>query len=176
MDWYGLISQLAGVVIGGVFVIVANELAKRRRQKSAAEQLQQHEQAVYTAIFAIRNFIAEELDRLGDGSDHELDLGALVSAQQHLHRLIEKSQPDSQTLLITIFEVSLRLDDLLSEFEVVSPEDRPDPETAQRKLEALVSAIDHFDIVSGSVLDFLDDEDIDEIINKNSYQRKKTEI
>lgn len=163
MDWYGLIPQLAGVVIGGMFVILANELAERRRQRSAEEDLQQHERAVYTAIFGIRNFLAEELERVGEGDGHVLDLGALAAAQQHLHRLIEKSQPDSQTLLITIFEVSLRLDDLLSEFEIIGEDDRMDPKHAQRKLAALMAAIDHFDIVSESALDFLDDEDVQEI-------------
>lgn len=167
-DWSGFITQVVAVVIGGALVLVTNEFAERRRRISRHEELAQHERAIYTAIHAVRNFIAEAFggdnDEGGDESKPlaEIDWNALKSAQAHLHRLIDKSQPESQSLLHIVFDMSLRLDDLV-EFLESAGEGQDDAAFAQRltkKVNAVLGALESFDLMSADSLTFLTDEDL----------------
>lgn len=174
IDWLDLLSQAALVIIGGLLVLVTNAIAERRRRiaetEAAAEKLRQHERAIFTAIFSIRNFLAEHLGSEGDEGLSQPDFRALASAQQHLHRLIEKSQPDSQILLMIVFEISLRLDDLLNVAARTFADEATPTERLLKKQDALVEAIGQFDLVASSSLEFLTDEDVEALI-RNSEAR-----
>ncbi|MEQ8694492.1 MAG: hypothetical protein RIC85_04090 [Gammaproteobacteria bacterium] len=165
-DWSTFITQVVAVIIGGVLVIVSNEFAERRRRISRREELAEHEQAIYTAIHAVRNFIAEAFD---DGEDSDVienpssvDWNALKSAQAHLHRLIDKSQPVSQSLLHIVFDLSLRLDDLVSHLEsdYDEEEDSIFLQGLAKKANAVLSTLETFELISAHSLTFLTEDDL----------------
>jgi hypothetical protein len=160
LDWLNSASQIAAVFIGGALVMLANELAERRRQRSARDDEMQQERALYTGVFAVRNFIAEQIG-LHDGEVAiPPDVSALEVAQRNLHNLIEKSRPTGESLMIALFEMSLRLDDVVSSVRNASHHNVIGTARLSGKVDALVAAIEQFDVISRSSLILLSDEDL----------------
>ena len=160
-DWFNFASQMFGVLFGGVLVMVANELTERRRRRSTNDEFRNHERAVYTGVFAVRNFIVERLNEFEEGVSNPRDLLALEVAQRNLDRLIEKSEPSGQSLLLVLFDVSLCLDDLISVVRRLLDGCTSENSKIGGKIGALIDSLEQFDLVSLDSLDMLSDEDIE---------------
>lgn len=163
MDWVSVLTPIGAVIAGGLVAVVTGMLAERRQRRAAREEFDQHEQAVYTGVFVVRNFIAERINAYDPSrkwSDPR-DLLDLETAQRALDRLIEKTRPSGEALLLVLFELSLRLDDLLA----AAMRGETDRRVVAGKMDAVAGALEQFDLVAeASSLGFISEGALQEMM------------
>ena len=158
--WLELLSQLLMIMVGGALVLFTNWISERRRNHREEEMRRRKESAILTGVFAVRNLLATELDAR-DGEPFGRDkLPVLHAAQRNLHSLLNHSEPSSQIFVAAIFEISLRLDVLISIMEADEVELDDRNQAFSGAFNAAVDALVMFDIAAHSSLEFLSEEDL----------------
>ncbi|MDY6922850.1 MAG: hypothetical protein SWI22_02675 [Pseudomonadota bacterium] len=161
IDWLPLAGQVLATFLGGGLVILANELAERRRQENARQDEREHERALYAGVFAIRNFVIERLNHTDDIELALTNIGALESALRAFNRLIEKTKPQSQSLMIVIFEIGLQLDAVVSEVARMRASPKRPARHFDRAVDDLVAAFEQFELISADELIYITDDELD---------------
>lgn len=142
-------------------MILANWLTERRKERRGAEEREDRNAALMTAVFVVRNFIVEALNQESNPAiPSGRRLGGLKSAQRNLDAIIEKSPPEVQYIMSTIFGMSLRLGDLITAMER-----SVDHLEIELRIELLYRALEDFDIVSGQDLEILSADDLRGIVS-----------
>lgn len=162
---------LAGTVIGGGLVLFGGWLADRRRDRKDHELQRRREEALLTGMFAVRNFIALRLNEWEE-QGHLSDLNPLRTAQDYVRRMIEKAPAESETLMIAVVDVGLRLDALIAatgEYGSGKRYNLSNQELFARhigqRVAELVQALEQFDLISGKALPMLTDADLAEFVS-----------
>ena len=73
----------------------------------------EHERAMYTGLFAVRNFLVEKINAIEPQHITSTDLSALEVAHDNLSRLMDKSSPRGQAFLMVLFDLSLSFENLI---------------------------------------------------------------
>ena len=159
---------LLGTLVGGGLVLLGSLLTDRRRNRSEEELRHRREQALLTGMFAVRNFIVLRLNEWVEKGNLS-DLNPLRTAQAYVHRLIEKAPSESETLMIAVMDVGLRLDALIAATEEYGEGGRfglPNQAQFASYLESraaeLEQSLEQFDLISGRALPMLSDADLAE--------------
>lgn len=165
------IVPLASAAVGGLIVVgrdVVVELLAERRQRTAEYQNRSREDAaILTGAFAIRNFIGEQINAYDDGNADGVDLQSLKAAQDSLQRLIDKASPNTELLMLSLFEVQLRLTDLLGVLEH-NPAPLSNRFRLIRKANALLAALRTLDLHLHNQLGFVSLDDFEELTDVDS--------
>jgi hypothetical protein len=163
-EWVKIALSLIGTLIGGGLVMLAGWVADRRKTAAETAARQRREKALLTGMFAVRNYIAERLNEWEEKGNLSL-LEPLRTGQAYVHRLIDKAPGESESLMITVIEIGLKLDALIATLD--RRFDDPglkDPVALASVITGQVSeiaaSIEQLDIVSGRGLTFLSDEDL----------------
>ena len=102
-----------GTVIGAGLTFLFSLLEKRREDRRRAEEAAERESAVFHGAFALSNYIASRLNDWDEfRSVHVLQ--RLQVAQPYLAKLIDRSPPESERLMVSLIDVGLQLEGLLS--------------------------------------------------------------
>jgi len=159
-----IVQGLLGALVGGGLVILGGWLADRRKLRTEQLVRQQREKALLTGMFAVRNHIAQRLIEYGpEGRLSQLE--GLRTAQSYVHRLIDKAPSESESLMIVVIEIGLTIDALIATMD----RSHTDPglkdtttlaEVITREVKELAASLEQFDIVTGSQLTFLSEEDL----------------
>ena len=155
-EWADLFSQAVLLLFGAALVYFTNRGAEARRLRTENEARRRHEQSIYVGMFSVCNVLKDNLALEDSGTLDRSKLPALCAAQRSLHQIIEKSAPDSQHFSYSIFDLSLKLDLLLS-----LAEDRADQlleKSNPRFVEAydgLVTALMTVDVMFEASLSFV---------------------
>jgi hypothetical protein len=159
-DLAGPVSTLVATVIGGFLVIFANWLTERQRARNEAALQEDRNAALMTAMFVIKNFIAESLNEAGEnGNNFRSHLGGLRAAQKNLDVVISKSPPEVQYIMATTFGMSLRLSDFVAAVE----SDSSFLEIGRRH-DLLCAALEEFEIYAGNDLSILSEDELRSIV------------
>lgn len=159
LEWLKITQGLFGTLVGGGLVLLGGWLTDRRRDRKEEDLRGQREKALFTGMFAVRNFILGRINEWSDGKD-TARLEPLRTAQAYVHRLIDKAPGESQSLMISIVEIGLSIDALLATL------DRPFDDAValkpviERQVLSMLTAIDQFDIFSRAELAYLSEEDM----------------
>jgi hypothetical protein len=166
LEWLKIAQGLFGTLLGGALVLLGSWLSDRRKERTELIASDQRETALLTGLFAIRNFVIERLNEYeAEGGGLLSQLQPLRTAQVYLHRLIDRAPSESESLMIVVIELGLKLDSLIATM------DRRDSDPGLRSPRSFAKAISHdveellqsweqFDLVSMSHLSFLSDEDL----------------
>lgn len=116
----GFASSLASVftaALGGALVILGGWIADRRKAKREEQENISHEKAVLAGAYVVTNFINTRLNDWQNMVQHSealtSELLRLRTAQNYVSKLIERSPPGSDRLMVTLLDVGLRLDALM---------------------------------------------------------------
>lgn len=164
LEWLKIAQGLLGTLVGGGLVLLGGWLADRR--KNSAEELlrQRREKALLTGMFAVRNFVMERLNEWEEvGLLSRLE--PLRTAQTYVHRLIDKAPGESESLMITVIEMGLKLDALISTIDRrFTDPGLKDPtalaSTITSQVSEVAASLEQFDILTGAELTVLTDEDL----------------
>jgi hypothetical protein len=113
-----------------------------------------------TAVFVIRNFVTDELGRFEATRNSRHDVTGFRTALTNLQSLIEKSPPETQYVMATVYEISLRLGDLVSALENA----RIGRAEVARRVELVYQALETFDLFSGRDLAIMTPDEIRDIV------------
>ncbi len=157
---------LFGTLVGGGLVLFGGWLADKRRNKTDELLRQRRERALLTGMFAIRNYIAEQLNEWeADGLLSQLQ--PLRTAQSYVHRLIEKAPGESESLMIAVVDVGLRLDEVLALLDRRGSDPALSDTIAfakllSRQVVGLSESLEQLDLITAAELTFLSDSDLAE--------------
>lgn len=165
-DWLPLAGQVFATLLGGGLVILANELVERRKQGIARQHESEHERALYAGVFAIRNFVIERLNHTDDLELGITNIRALESALRAFNRLIEKTRPQSQSLMIVIFEIGLNLDAVVSEVARIRENPKRPARHFNRAVDDLLAAFEQFELISADELIYITDDELDSLASR----------
>lgn len=155
---------LLGTLVGGGLVLIGGWLADRRKSKNERMARERQEKALLTGMHAIRNYVA---DRLNDYIESRAlaRLESLRTAQSYVHRLIDKAPGESESLMIVVIEIGLKVDSLISTLD--RRKDDPglnDPKVldraVDREIEELIESLKQFDRVAEGRLRVRDEVDL----------------
>ncbi len=164
LEWVKIAQGLLGTLLGGLLVLLAGWLADRRKQVAEKSVQDQREKALLTAMFAVRNHIAERLNEWAeDGLTSRLE--PLRTAQAYVHRLIDKAPGESESLMIAIVEIGLKLDTLIGSLDrSLDKKSSADLVSYARmmtkQVEELEASLEQFDIISGRTLSLITEEEL----------------
>ena len=158
------VPSLFAALIGGGLALLGGYLVDQRKARVEEATRDRQQRTLLTGMFAVRNHVTGALNAWHDtGLSSELD--DLKTSQAYVHRLIDKSSIDSESLMIAIVEVGLHLDTLLQTVEA-SRETPPLPgDTAfarrvTRHVEALLVSLTQYDLLAASTLSMVTAEDL----------------
>lgn len=114
-----------------------------------------------TGVFVIRNFVMDELGRFEEAIHTRRDIAGFRTALVNLQSIIEKSPPDTQYVMATIFELSLRLGDLVSGLENISVYQ----EELDRRIQLVYDALESFDLFAHQDLTLMTNEEVAKIVS-----------
>lgn len=103
---------VGGAIIGAGLTILSNYLEDKRKNRLIKAEARENEQAILHGAFAVTNFINERLndwDSRGDFSS----LLRLSIVQTYVSRLIDRSPPNSERLMIALVDLGIRLEALM---------------------------------------------------------------
>lgn len=149
---------LVATLIGGLLVILANWITERWKARADNERQMARNAALMTAVFVIRNFVAEALFDASAANIHSR-LGGLKAAQGNLNSVIEKSPPEVQYIMAAIFGISLRLGDLVAAIET-----HLDPLELTHRHDLLCEALEEFDVYAQQDLELLSADEIKALV------------
>lgn len=124
----------------------------------------QRERALLTGMFAVRNHIATRLEEYAE--DGFLSrLKSLRTPQVYVHRLIDKAPGESESLMIAVMELGLKLDSLLAHVDQAPPAvamkvGLPWHNDLGVHITELLASLEQFDAMSLGHLDFVTEEDL----------------
>lgn len=157
-------SGLIGAIVGGGLVILGGWLADRRKERLDGDARDREEQALFTGMFAVSNFISEQLN---DVDEHGRVSGLLQlrTAQTYVHRLIDRAPGESDRLMVTIIDIGLRIDALMAtvdRFLGASTKTNGEEIAAvlDRDISGLAKALETFDIMVTGVLSFTTEDEL----------------
>lgn len=159
-EWFNFLSQILATVLGGGLVILANHLTHRNELRVEDQRQSDRNAALMTGLFIIKNFVVDELNRFEGSQSAGTDTAAFKTALTNLERIIEKSPPETQYVMATVFELSLRLGDFISGLE--SP--FVGQVEVRRRLELLYQALEAFDIFSGKDLTIMSEDEMADMV------------
>jgi hypothetical protein len=166
-DWWQLLGQFVATVVGGLLVMAANHLSNRERRSHERFEALQRERALYTGMFAIRNFISERLNEYNEGQDIEA-LMPLESALSYINKLVDKTPIDGEALMITVIDVALKLDVVVT--GVRRARDLLiDRSQLHRGINDLIGALDHYDTVAGASLAYVSEEELEQMVRRSAH-------
>lgn len=164
LEWLKIVQGLLGTVVGGGLVLLGGWLADRRKNLTEELLRERREKALLTGMFAVRNFVMERLNEWEE-SGLLSRLEPLRTAQAYVHRLIDKAPGESESLMITVIEMGLKLDALIATIDrrfedpsLKAPEALASLIT--RQVNEVASSIEHFDIITNAALTMMTDEDL----------------
>ena len=164
LEWLKIAQGLLGTLVGGGLVLFGGWLADRRKNNTEEFLKKSRERALLTGMFAVRNYV---MQRVNEWSESGLlsHLEPLRTSQAYVHRLIDKAPGESESLMIVAIGIGLHLDAVLATIDRrLSDPALRDPiqlaETVTRLIEELVASIEQFDLITGSELTILTDEDL----------------
>jgi hypothetical protein len=156
-------QALAATIIGGALVLIGGWLSDRRKEKAENNLRHRREKALLTGVFAVRNHLITKLNEYETNGLLSL-LEPLRTAQSYMNRLIEKAPGESESLMIVVIEIGLKLDTLLAAVDQA----RQAPLTEQTQyaskismaVEELYHSLEQFDLVTATELTMLSEEDL----------------
>ncbi|WP_209348088.1 hypothetical protein [Pontixanthobacter sp. CEM42] len=159
----GLIAIL-GIIIGAALSQFNSYLEHKRTIEREFLQGQERERAVFHGAYALCNFINEKLNEW-DSSKNVFALERLSVVQPYLGTLIDRSPRDSDRLMVSLFDLGIRLESLLfaAGFAAGSVEDlsSAELETVQRYSDDLARAAELVQILVTGELPMVDLEEFD---------------
>lgn len=173
LEWLKIAQSLLATLIGGGLVLLANWLSDRRKERAEKIARDQRERALLTGMFGVRNFVVETLN------EYESDTGGVLSqleplrtAQAYVHRLMDHAPSESESLMIIVIELGLKLDALISTMDRrVSDPGLADQisfaKAISHDIHELFGSLEQFDLVAGSHLQVLTDEDLARFMDRD---------
>lgn len=164
LEWLKIAQGLFGTLVGGGLVLLGGWLADRRKQQNEYFERDQREKAIMTGMFAVRNHIVLKLNEYEvHGTISGLE--PLRTAQSYVHRLIEKAPGESESLMITIIEIGLKIDTLIATMDRrLTDPSLKDPialaAVVTREVDELNAALEQFDIISTGELPFMSEKEL----------------
>jgi hypothetical protein len=163
----GGLFGVVGTIIGGVLSYFATYFQHKREKEDRLLEGQDAERAVFSGAFAVCGYIAEKLNHWDAHKDVDA-FSRLQVVQPYLTTLINRSPPDSERLMVALFDVGIRLEAVLfaTGFALgLKPDpDHRDISEIDDAARELSSAVERIEIILGSVLPILDIDEIDEIV------------
>ncbi len=163
LEWIKIAQGLLATLVGGGLVLLGGWLADRRKNAKDDDLREQRETALFTGMFAVRNFIMGRLNEWSDDKD-VARLEPLRTAQAYVHRLIDRAPGESQSLIIAVIEIGLSIDVLVATLDrkptVPYVPDVLRNSELDRQVMALIVAIEQFDMMSSSQLTIMSDEEM----------------
>ena len=156
--WLTSLSQLLATILGGALVMTANYLAHRRERRVEEERQQERNSALFTAVFAVRNSVAEAMEELSDSASLKVAVTSFKTALFNIHTIIQKSPPDTQYVMSAVYGLSLSLGEVVALTEL----DEFSPDQLERRLGRLDDSIEFFDLVAAQDLTILTEEEVQE--------------
>jgi len=168
-------SPMLGAMIGASAVLVAGILADRRKTKQENFSAELREKTLLTGMHTIRNYIAICLKE-HSAHGRTSALRPLRSAHRYVDKLIDKTPPHGEALLMSVIEIGLKLDALLSLIDRRADEPALQDQVAfaaavTNAADELAGSLEQFAIVAHSSLNFLSEEDLAAIIQSSSAQK-----
>ncbi len=164
-----LIAIVAGVfTVGGAAIaagsaILGSYLDHRRKEKSEREAAEERERAILHGAFALTNFINGKLNDW-DETRNVYGLARLSVAQPYLAKLIDRSPPESDRLMVSLVDLGLRLEALMFTCGfVVGSNHEPDPDDLpgiERSIGELSRAVDLVEVIVTGELPFMDEDEL----------------
>jgi hypothetical protein len=164
LEWLKIAQGLLGTLVGGGLVLLGGWLADRRKNSTEEQLRERREKALLTGMFAVRNFVMERLNEWEE-SGLLSRLEPLRTAQAYVHRLIDKAPGESESLMITVIEMGLKLDALIAtvdrRFEDPSLKDPVAlASMITGQVNEVVASIEQFDIITSAELNVMSDEEL----------------
>jgi hypothetical protein len=180
LEWLKIAQGLLGTLVGGGLVLLGGWLADRRKNSTEELLRERREKALLTGMFAVRNFVMERLNEWEE-SGLLSRLEPLRTAQAYVHRLIDKAPGESESLMITVIEMGLKLDALIATID--RRFDDPglkDPialaSMITRQVEEVAASIEQFDIFTSAELTMMTDEDLADFPGFKQAQERPAEV
>jgi len=153
---------IGGVVIGAALTHLSSFLQHRRQKADERRDAHERESAVFHGAFALANFIAGKLNDWDETRD-VYSLARLTVAQPYLAKLIDRSPPASERLMVSLVDLGLRLEALMFScgFVVgVNPEPFDNLLEIEKGVNELAAAVEMVQIILTGELPLLDAEDM----------------
>ncbi len=149
----GAVQSLVGALIGGGMVLLGGRLTDRRKDASEHRERVQRARALMAGLFAVRNHIASCLVHYEANRGLLSGLRPLRTAAVYIERLIEKTPPESEALMVAIIDMGLKLDSVLDTMDRRETDPSlKDPinfaRVMTREIDDLKGALEQFDIVA----------------------------
>ena len=151
-------------LLGGGLALLGGWLADRRKQNVEDLARDRQEKALKIGMFAVSNHIVQ---RLNDYETYQniSYLEPLRTAQSYVHRIIDKAPSESESLMIALIDIGLKIDSLIATKDRSLVDDLFQDENAlsttiTREVNELFAALGQFDIIVTSELRFMDEEEL----------------
>ena len=165
LEWLKIAQGLFGTLIGGALVLLGSWLSDRRKERTEKIAQEQRERALLTGMFAVRNHVMARLNEYEEDGGLLSQLQPLRTAQSYVHRLIDRAPSESESLMIAVIEMGLKLDALLATIDRKKTEPALADAMSFAKVlsvnvEELLQSLEQFDLVTMTQLQFLSEEDL----------------
>ena len=156
---------VGGIVVGATLSQVNSYYVHKRELEGARLAAKEVERAVFHGSFALCNFIAGKLNEW-DQSRNLHGLTRLVTTGPYLAKLIDRSPADSERLMVSLFDLGLRLEGLLysAGFAAGSTETPTfsDLGEVEAAVEELAAAVEVVQILLTGELPFMGEDELDQ--------------
>ncbi|MGB7374052.1 hypothetical protein [Pontixanthobacter sp.] len=105
-------AAIGGVVIAWILSQMGSSLEHRRKKSDDQKNFDERVRSVLYGAFAVCNFLNRAINEW-DEQRNVPQLSRLVVAQSYLTKLIERSPHESETLMVGLIDLGLRLESLL---------------------------------------------------------------
>ena len=153
------VFSIVGAAIGAGFTVLGSYLEHRRVEKKELQSAADRERAVFHGAFAVCNFIAAKLNEW-DRNKNVPALARLSVAQPYLAKLIDRSPPDSERLMVSLVDLGLRLEALMFSTGVAVGGENFNLSELEREIEELGTAVEVVQIILTGELPMMDDEEL----------------
>ena len=158
--WGELLPIAATAVLSVVTTLVATKYANKKSRDAEFEKQSRQHTAIYTALFAIRNFIVESLNRISEEPDLTTDeVPVLRIALDRLDDLIAKAPVERDDMAMALYDLPLRLKSV-----IVLIEERVDNTRKKQRLvtaiNELIASLEQLDLFFGADLQIISEEDL----------------
>lgn len=164
VELFRFAAGLVGAIVGGGLVIIGGWLADRRKERLEDAVREREEHALFTGMFAVSNFIKECLNDLKE-NNRVSSVDQLRTAQNYVHRLIDRAPNESDRVMVVIIDIGLRIDALVSIvdrfLDCTNKTNREEiASDLDHAMSRLFNALDTFDIVATGVLPIMTEEEL----------------
>ncbi len=159
---------IVGALIGGGLVLVGGWLSDRRKQRLDYESRDRREKTLLTGMFAVRNYIIERLNEY-ENSGSLSGLEPLRTAQSYVHRIIDKTPNQNESVMIAVFDIGIKIDALIATMNrlknsrALAKKDEM-ATVISREVDELYAALEQFDIIATGELPFVDEDELAQLM------------